>query len=150
MIIIGNFYKTYTREEMGEIGKNQGFYFIETSNEDYFIIAKNDLADFIMQEANRCNHNVDISVYVPNYSKSEPILTTYGCFLNKCNPKLREEIIDRLIKLQTFEEKPKEVKIFDNHEFFEMKVSEFGEEEGKTIQYDKFFKQYYDEELEAE
>lgn len=143
-------YKFYTREEMAEIGKNKGFLFIETSNGDDFIISKEDLVDFIVQEARRCEHSVDMEVYVPNADIDEPILTTYGWYLNKANPVLRSEIIDRLVKMQTNKAVPRDVKIFDNEIFSEMNLEEFGDEEGKTLQYDKFFKKYYEPEEELE
>ena len=41
-------YKKYTKEEMIDIAKNKGFYFIETSNEDSFEISKDDFTDFII------------------------------------------------------------------------------------------------------
>ena len=137
-------YKKYTKEEMIDIAKNKGFYFIETSNDDYFEIAKDDLADFIIQETERCGHSVEISVYTP-YNEDEPILTTYGWFLNKIKPKLREEIIDRLVELQTSEKEPNDVKVFDNEIFMQIIDSDI-----KNIQYDKFFKRYFQEEEEME
>ena len=146
------YYKKYTREEMADIGKNKGFYFVETSNGDSYQIQKDDISDFIVLETIRCNQQVDMWVYTPNVDE-KPILSTMGWFLDKIKPKLREEIIDRLVKLQTFEVKPRKVKIFDNEIFMEMKLEEFGEQEGKTIQFDKFFKRYYepdDKDLEEE
>lgn len=137
-------YKKYTKEEMIDIAKNKGFYFIETSNEDYFEISKDDLADFIILEAERCGHSVDIAVYTP-YREDEPVLTTYGSFLNKIKPKLREEIIDRLVRLQTNQEEPREVKVFDNEMFMQSIDSDI-----KNIQYEQFFKQYFEEEEELE
>ena len=143
-------YEFYTKEEMADIGKNTGFFFVETSNGDDFIISKNDLADFIVQETIRCNQSVNMEVYVPNADIDEPILTTYGWYLNKVNPVLRSEIIDRLVKLQTNKAVPRDVKIFDNEIFSEMNIEEFGDEEGKSLQYDKFFKKYYEPEEELE
>ena len=137
-------YKKYTKEEMIDIAKSKGFYFVETSNDDYFEIAKDDLADFIIQETERCGHNVEISVYTP-YKEDEPVLTTYGWFLNKIKPKLREEIIDRLVELQTGEKEPNDVKVFDNEIFMQIIDSDV-----KNIQYDKFFKRYFEEEEELE
>ena len=137
-------YKKYTKEEMIDIVKSKGFYFIETSNDDYFEIAKDDLADFIIQETERCGHSVEISVYTP-YKEDEPVLTTYGWFLNKIKPKLREEIIDRLVELQTGEKEPNDVKVFDNEIFMQIIDSDV-----KNIQYDKFFKRYFEEEEELE
>ena len=137
-------YKKYTKEEMIDIAKSKGFYFVETSNDDYFEIAKDDLADFIIQETERCGHNVEISVYTP-YKEDEPVLTTYGWFLDRIKPKLREEIIDRLVELQTGEKEPNDVKVFDNEIFMHIIDSDI-----KNIQYDKFFKHYFEEEEELE
>lgn len=137
-------YKKYTKEEMIDIAKNKGFYFVETSNNDYFEIAKDDLADFIILETERCGHSVDIAVYTP-YRQDETVLTTFGWFLNRIKPKLREEIIDRLVELQMGQEEPKEVKVFDNDVFMQIIDSDI-----KNIQYDQFFKQYFEEEQEME
>lgn len=138
-------YPKYNKEEMAEVGKKEGFIFVETSRGDNYIISKNDIADFIVKEAERCEHNVDMAMYVPHDRIEEPILTTCGYFLDKINPKLREEIIDRLVELQTTDTKPKDVKVFDNYIFSQMEIEEFGEKRGETIQFDKFYKQYYPE-----
>ena len=106
-------YELYTREEMSEIANKEGFLFVETSNGDNYEIRKSDVADFIVLEAERCGHAVDIKMYVPNYEIEEPFVSTYGCFLNKINPTFREEIIERLIKLQTTNTKQRKVKVFD-------------------------------------
>lgn len=137
-------YKKYTKEEMIDIAKNKGFYFLETSNDDYFEIAKDDLVDFIILETERCGHDVDMAVYTP-YREDEPVLTTFGCFLNRIKPKLREEIIDRLIELQMGQEEPREVKIFDNDIFMQIIESDI-----KDVSYDQFFKQYFEDEEELE
>lgn len=136
-------YELYTREEMSEIANKEGFLFVETSNGDNYEIRKSDVADFIVLEAERCGHAVDIKMYVPNYEIEEPFVSTYGCFLNKINPTFREKIIERLIKLQTTNTKPRKVKVFDNGIFEKMTLEELGEKEGKTLQYDKFYKKYY-------
>ena len=152
-----NSYELYTREEMSEIAKKEGFLFVITSNNDKYEIRKSDVADFIVLEAERCYQDVDIEMYVPNPDIQEPFASTYGYFLNRINQKFREEIIKRLVELQTTDIKPKKVKVFDNDIFHEMSLEELGEEEGKTLQYDKFYKKYYQqhkieesEELEAE
>lgn len=137
-------YKKYTKEEMIDIAKHKGFYFAETSNNDYFEIAKDDLADFIILEAERCGHSVDIAVYTP-YREDEPLLTTYGWFLNKIKPKLREEIFDRLTKLQTGQENPRQVKVFDNDVFMQIIESDI-----RNIKHEQFFKQYFEDEEEME
>lgn len=140
------YYKKYTKEEMIDIAKNKGFYFIETSRDEYFEVAKDDLVDFIVRETERCEHRVNIEVYTP-YRHDEPVISTYGWYLNRVKPKLREEIIDRLVRLQTHQEKPRKVKVFDNKIFMQIIHSDI-----KDIQFDRFFKQYFEdeEELEAE
>ena len=152
-----NSYELYTREEMSEIAKKEGFLFVITSNNDKYEIRKSDVADFIVLEAERCYQDVDIEMYVPNPDIQEPFASTYGYFLYRINQKFREEIIKRLVELQTTDIKPNKVKVFDNDIFNEMSLEELGEEEGKTLQYDKFYKKYYQqhkieesEELEAE
>ena len=146
-------YELYTREEMSEIAKKEGFLFVETSNGDNYEIRKSDVADFIVLEAKRCGYAVDIKMYVPNCYIEEPFVSTYGYFLNRVNQSFREEIIERLIKLQTTNITPRKVKVFDNDIFEKMTLQELGEEEGKTLQYDKFYQQAKienEEELEAE
>lgn len=152
-----NSYELYTREEMSKIAQNEGFLFVETSNGDNYEIRKNDVVDFIILETERCNYNVDIEIYVPNPYIQEPFVSTFGCFLNKINQEFRKEIIKRLIELQTTNINPRKVKIFDNDILQQMSLQELGEKEGKTLQYDKFFKKYYQkqnieesEEAEAE
>ena len=44
-----------------------------------------------------------------------PLATTMGIFLDKCNPDLREKIIDRLIKLQQGGIEVKDYKMIDEY-----------------------------------
>ncbi|MFR5507950.1 MAG: hypothetical protein ACLTKT_01885 [Clostridia bacterium] len=145
-------YEKYTRKEMSNIAKNKGFVFVETSLGDNYIIKKDDICDFIMQESERQGHSVNMKMYVPNPDIEKPFLSTVGCFLDKINNNYRKEIIEKLIKLQTGQIKPEKVKVFNNDIFSKMSLEEFGEKQGETIQFDKFFKKYYEqeEELEAE
>ena len=48
-----------------------------------------------------------MSFYMPGVDG--PVITTFGWFLNKANPLLREEIIKRLVTLQTTDKKPKNI-----------------------------------------
>lgn len=143
-----NSYKLYTREEMSKIAKEEGFLFVETSKGDNYEIKKSDVADFIILESDRCNQMVNIKIYVPNPNIDDPFVSTFGCYLNTINQKFREEIIGRLVELQTTDSKPKEVKVFDNDVFLQMPLEELGEEKGKTLQYDRFYKKYYKQQLE--
>ena len=42
-----------------------------------------------------------------------PLLTTFGPFLNKCDPNVRKDIIDRLAGLQLGEIEVKDYKVID-------------------------------------
>lgn len=76
------------------------------------VIRYQDIPDFIVDVNERLGM-ADLKVFDFHNPTSTPLLSTYGCFLNKCNPKVREDIIDRLVKLQTGEEKCKEYKVID-------------------------------------
>lgn len=90
---------------------------------------------FIILEATRTLHQATLEMFIPG--EDNPILTTYGWFLNRVNPLLREELIQRLVLLQTTKTKPKNVKIFDNDIFISLskkvKVIENGEEIEKVV-----------------
>ena len=92
--------------------------FVETSLGNRCIIKKSDIADFIMLESTKTGHTADMSFFMPGISG--PVITTFGCFLNKANPVFREEIIDRLVLLQTTDIEPKNIKVFDTDTFFNM------------------------------
>ena len=88
-------YRKYTKNELLEILKKDGILFVKTNLGNKCIIKKHDLADFIILEAQRTGHAVEMSFFMPGISGV--VMSTYGWFLNKANPVLREEIIDRLV-----------------------------------------------------
>ena len=111
-------YKKYSKKEFLKILNEDGILFVETSLGNKCIIKKSDIADFIMLESTKTGHTADMSFFMPGISG--PVITTFGCFLNKANPVFREEIIDRLVLLQTTDTEPKNVKVFDTDIFFDM------------------------------
>ena len=111
-------YKKYSKKEFLKILDEDGILFVETSLGNRCIIKKSDIADFIMLESDKTGHTADMSFFMPGISG--PVITTFGCFLNKANPVFREEIIDKLVLLQTTDTKPKNVKVFDTDIFFDM------------------------------
>lgn len=111
-------YNKYSKKEFLKILDEDGILFVETSLGNRCIIKKSDIADFIMLESDKTGHTADMSFFMPGISG--PVITTFGCFLNKANPVFREEIIDRLVLLQTTDTKPKNVKVFDTDIFFDM------------------------------
>lgn len=75
------------------------------------IIPRKDIPDFIVY-VNRRISIVDLKIYDPEHDPSL-VITTIGEYLDMCNSDIRKEIIDRLVKLQTGNEKYKKVKVFD-------------------------------------
>ena len=77
------------------------------------VIRYKDLPDFIVDYNEKCGLK-DIKVYdYENPNMDKPLLDTFGVFLNKCEPKVREDIIDRLVMLQRGEINVKDYKIID-------------------------------------
>lgn len=111
-------YNKYSKKEFLKILDEDGILFVETSLGNKCIIKKSDIADFIMLESTKTGHTADMSFFMPGISG--PVITTFGCFLNKANPVFREEIIDRLVLLQTTDTEPKNIKVFDTNTFFNM------------------------------
>lgn len=133
-------YKTYTKKRMLKIIETEGFAFVDNNFGDHFIIRIKDIPDFIILETIRMGHQVKLDMYIPGID--EPVLTTMGWFLNKTNPLLREEIINKLIVLQTTDTKPKNVKIFDNDIFVALSTKENGIENGQVKNFEKFYRKY--------
>ena len=88
------------------------------------IIKKEDIPDYIVYINRECGL-MDLKMFDSDGSQ---ILNTLGEFLDKCNPIIREEIIDRLVNLQTGEEEPKEVKTIDEY-MWEKLTNELEEDE---------------------
>lgn len=131
-------YKKYSKKEFLKILKEDGILFVSTSRGNRYIIKKSDIADFIMIESEREGHSSDMSFFMPGING--PVITTYGCFLNKANPIFREEIIDRLVLLQTTDEKVKDIKIFDTELFY--KMLDNNEISNNISNFDKLYKKY--------
>ena len=74
------------------------------------VIRYKDLPDFIVDYNEKCGLK-DIKVYdYENPNMDKPLLDTFGVFLNKCEPKVREDIIYRLVMLQRGEIEVKDYK----------------------------------------
>lgn len=131
-------YRKYTKNELLEILKKDGILFVKTNLGNKCIIKKGDLADFIILETERTGHAVEMSFFMPGISGV--VMSTYGWFLNKANPVLREEMIDRLVLLQTTEKKPKKVKIFDTDIFENMLDN--NEIDNDIQNYDELYEKY--------
>ena len=131
-------YKKYSKKEFLKILENDGILFVETNLGNNCIISKKDIADFIILESNRTGHKSDMSFFMPGISG--PVITTFGCFLNRANPVFRDEIINRLVLLQTTDTKPKNVKIFGTDLFY--KMVDNGKISNNISNFDKLYKKY--------
>lgn len=107
-----NFLKTYNLDEIEKILKSdERLVYLRTSLEEVVVKYK-DLPDAIV-DINLKFGPSDITVYEYNNPFVPALLTTCGMFLDHCNPDVRRDIIDRLIKLQTFEENVKDYKVIN-------------------------------------
>lgn len=83
-----------------------------------------DLADIIADLNVKSDYTKNLKVYdFDNLFLDEPILTTTGYFLDKCDPEIRRDIIDRLVDLQTGVEQVKDYKIIDEDMLFDVKIA---------------------------
>lgn len=89
------------------------------------IIRKKDIPDFIVYVNRKFGETyfsfAEVSIIETNSKIFYPILTTEGNFIDEAKPEIREQIIDRLTKLQKGEIKPKQIKLIDISEYKEMK-----------------------------
>ena len=65
--------------------------------------------------------STDISMYDFKSPEDGPILTTFGPYLNTCNPDVRKDIIDRLNSLLMGEINEKEYKVIDEDKLEDLK-----------------------------
>lgn len=83
------------------------------------VIAKfKDLPDIIV-DLNRKFGSRDLKIYNFIEPEDEPIITTFGMYLNKISSQDRQEIIERLNKLQQFEEDIKDYKLINIDDLLE-------------------------------
>lgn len=89
------------------------------------IIRKKDIPDFIVyinREFGKTDFSfAEVSIIETNSKTFYPIITTKGEFLDEVKPEIREQIIDRLTKLQKGEIKPRNFKLIDISEYKETK-----------------------------
>lgn len=74
---------------------------------DEFVVKYSDLPDFIVDMSRSMNNSCQLKVYKYPSESMTPILTTMGEFLDRCDPDVRADIIDRLVAVQTVEDTKK-------------------------------------------
>ena len=101
----------YNKDEIKKIlTSNERLVYIDTGNEE--IVSKyDDLPDMIVDINNKIGSTNLTVMEFDNPSKI--LLTTFGPFLNKCDPDVRKDIIDRLNNLQQGIEEVKDYKVID-------------------------------------
>lgn len=102
----------YDKEEIIDLlNSNERLVYIDNGSEE--IVARyEDLADIIV-DINDKFGSTDLKVYDFQNPSATPLLTTFGPFLNKCDPNVRRDIIDRLSSLQIEELEVKDYKVID-------------------------------------
>ncbi len=104
--------KPYNEEEIKELlNSNVKLVYVDTGVEE-IIVRYEDLPDAIV-DINNILGITDLSVYEYGGNSKTPILTTFGPFLDKCDPNVRNDIIDRLTSLQLGEDKVKDYMVID-------------------------------------
>ena len=103
--------KQYNKDEIKELlNSNEKLVYIDTGSEE--IVSKyNDLPDIIVDINDKIGSTNLTVMEFDNPSKI--LLTTFGPFLNKCDPNVRKDIIDRLNNLQQGIEEVKDYKVID-------------------------------------
>jgi len=105
----------YNLEEIKSILKNKDRLVYVDDGSVEVVIKYEDLPDFIVKVGGKLGSNYPLQLKVYDFERATmtPILTTSGEFLDKCDPEIRKDIIERLMRLQTNEEKIKEFKVID-------------------------------------
>lgn len=117
-----------TNEEMQEWianMKNERLVFVDNGI-DEFITRFIDLPDIIV-DLNIRFGSQDLKVFNFIEPEEKPIITTNGMYLNKISSEDRQAIIERLIKLQEYQEEIKDYKVIDEQELTKYLNKEFEE-----------------------
>ena len=127
-MIDANKIKYYDENEVKQIIESKENYVYVDDGMTEVIIKKDDIPDYIVYINRECGLT-DLKMFD---SDGQQILNTLGEFLDRCNPIIREEIIDRLVNLQTGEEEVKEVKTIDEYMWEKLK-NELEDEEEESL-----------------
>ena len=112
--------KFYAKEEIGKLINEreiERLVFVDDGIDE--VIARfKDLPDIIV-DLNRKFGSRDLKIYNFIEPEDEPIITTLGMYSNKISSQDRQEIIERLNKLQQFEEDIKDYKLINIDDLLE-------------------------------
>ena len=110
-----------TQDEIAEIYySDERKVFVDTGIDEFIGLYK-DIPDIII-DFNRKLGSIDLKVF--DFETAEELLSTFGHFLNKANPDVREDIIERLVKLQQNKVEVNDYKIIDESDLKEFYTSQ--------------------------
>jgi len=114
----------YNEEEIKQLLNDKvKMVYIDNGSEE-FVARYEDLPDIIVDVNEKLGHTENLKVYdFDNLILDEPIITTIGYFLDKCDPNVRADIIDRLIGLQQGEIKIKDYKVIDEDMLDDVRIA---------------------------
>lgn len=112
----------YNEEEIRQlVSDNEKLVYIDNGSEE-FVARYKDLPDVIVDVNEKLGHTENLKVYDDIFSDT-PILTTIGYFLDKCDPNVRKDIIDRLSGLQQGEIEISDYKVIDKDMLTDVKIA---------------------------
>ena len=119
----------YNREETEKIFSNrERLVYVDTTT-DEIIIKYDDIPDVIVDISNKLKHNVKMKIYdFEEPDLENPLVTTIGYFLDKCNRDVRDDIMERLVQLQLNEIEVKDYKVINKDILEEVRNSLLKEE----------------------
>ena len=116
--------KQYSDEEIKQLLNDKvKMVYIDNGSEE-LVARYEDLPDIIVDVNEKLGHTENLKVYdFDNPLLDKPILTTIGYFLDKCDPNVRKDIIDRLIGLQLGEIEIKDYKVIDEDMLDDVRIT---------------------------
>ena len=107
-----NLFEEYSKEEIKKLLENNTKLVYVDDGATEIVVKYEDLPDVIV-DINDKFGLTNLEIFDYQNPSLEPIATTSGHFLDKCDPKVRTDIIDRLVELQTNQEEVKDYKIIN-------------------------------------
>lgn len=114
----------YNEEEIKQLlNSDEKLVYIDNGGEE-FVARYEDLPDIIVDVNEKLGHTENLKVYdFKNPLLDTPILTTTGYFLDRCDPNVRKDIIDRLRGLQLGEIEIKDYKVIDEDMLDDVRIA---------------------------
>lgn len=116
--------KQYNEKEIKDLlNSDTRLVYIDNDSEE-FVARYEDLPDIIVDVNEKLGYTENLRVYdFDNPNLDKPILTTMGYFLDKCDPDVRKDIIDRLSGLQQGEIEIKDYKVIDEDMLDDVRIA---------------------------